>query len=51
MQYKLVVEEASMCEREVNRLLDEGWELHGSPAVAKQPGSNPEIIQALKKDD
>ena len=51
MQYKIVVEEKMLFEREVNRLLDEGWELHGPPCVAKQPESAPSIIQALIKDD
>ena len=52
-QYKLVVDSLRRCEQKVNRLLDDGWELYGPPSMAKQPGVEPEIIQALikTKDD
>ena len=52
MQYKLVVGERIQVERDVNRLLEEGWELHGSPSMSHGAQHNsPRISQALIKID
>ena len=49
-KYKLIVGERIQVERDVNRLLEEGWELHGSPSMSHGANQNsPRISQALIK--
>jgi len=53
LQYKLVVGERHQVEIEVNELLEEGWELYGSPSMSHGPlpTNSPRISQALIKNE
>lgn len=53
MIYKIVTYAlAKIVEDEVNKLLGEGWRLHGSVAVAKDEGIGSEIYaQAMVRDE
>tara|TARA_B110000196_G_scaffold260385_1_gene231652 strand:- start:185 stop:346 length:162 start_codon:yes stop_codon:yes gene_type:complete len=53
MMYKLVKGEVGSVEYEVNNLLNDGWELYGSPStVFGMKHDQPRVVQALiKRDD
>jgi hypothetical protein len=50
-RYKLLTgpDDASFCER-VTEALNDGWELHGSPAITFN-GDTPIVAQAVVKED
>jgi hypothetical protein len=49
-EYKLIYGNQRDVTNKVNNLLNEGWELHGTPSFWTQVHQNPLILQAMIRD-